>query len=269
MNPIPLLNGANLPPLGFGTWGMGGRETADHRNDPKNFAAIRHAVKQGLTHIDTAEYYGAGHCEELVAEAVSDFPRQNLFLSTKVWKTHLRYDDLLRSAERSLKRLKTDYLDLYSIHWPNPEVPLRESLRALDRLHQEKLIRASGTSNFSLAEMKEAASRANHPLVAHQHHYSLQMRDVQKNGILQHCQESGIVLTAYRPLEKGAVANRENVSRLSQELNRSPLQIALGWLLSQPFVTAIPMSTSTEHINELLGALEFELNVEQIHFLEN
>lgn len=118
-----LRNGFELPVFGFETWEVGGRETRDPFNDDRaDVNAIKTAIELGITHIDTAEMYADGHAEELVAEAISGFDRSNLIIVTKVLPEHLHYDDLINSARRSLRRLRTDYVDIYLMHYPNPSI---------------------------------------------------------------------------------------------------------------------------------------------------
>ena len=127
----------NIPKIGLGTWGMGGKQIEDKRWDEESITAIRFAIDLGLTHIDTAEYYGAGHTEEIIGEAIAPYNRDDIFLTTKVWRDHLHHDDLLNSIQNSLKRLNQDYVDLYLVHWPNYEIPLRETMQALEECVQQ------------------------------------------------------------------------------------------------------------------------------------
>ena len=127
-----ITKGVSIPIIGLGTWGMGGRETPDKVRDSETVTAIRMAIDLGLTHIDTAEFYGAGHAEELVGEAIESIDRNKLFITSKVWQNHLHRDDLLRSMKASLKRLGLDRVDLYLVHWPNPDVPLKETMSAME-----------------------------------------------------------------------------------------------------------------------------------------
>lgn len=129
-----LQSGFRLPVLGLGTWLMGGAKEADSSRDPDWITAIRRALASGISHIDTAEKYGGGHTEELVGQAIRGYPRQKLFITSKVSQTHLSHQEVIKAAEGSLQRLKTDYLDLYLIHVPNPQVPIEETMAALDEL---------------------------------------------------------------------------------------------------------------------------------------
>ena len=120
MDTVTLNDGSRLPVLGLGTWQMGGGRSRDYTRDDEMVALIRDAIEMGYTHIDTAELYGVGHCEELVGRAVQQFAREDIFLTTKVLAENLRHDDVLRALDGSLERLQTDYADLYLIHWPRP-----------------------------------------------------------------------------------------------------------------------------------------------------
>jgi diketogulonate reductase-like aldo/keto reductase len=152
-----LRNGFSLPVFGLGTWMIGGSFTHDPNNDDaRDIRAIQEAVRNGITHIDTAESYAAGYTEELVGKAIKGLDRNSLFLVSKVWDNHLKYDDLINSAKNSLVRLGTHYLDLYLIHKSSHTTPLRETIRALDTLVDDGLIKHIGVSNFTVQRMQEA-----------------------------------------------------------------------------------------------------------------
>src|SRR3990167_6976326 len=136
-----LKSGFSLPVYGLGTWQMGGRWESDTANDKQDIDGIRAAIKNGITHIDTAESYGDGHAEELVGQVIKDFDRGKLIISSKVSGNNQGYDDLLRSFEASINRLGTDYLDLYLLHrYPDVGIPIIETMRAMDRLVQEGVV---------------------------------------------------------------------------------------------------------------------------------
>ncbi|MFA6269342.1 MAG: aldo/keto reductase, partial [archaeon] len=141
-----LLTGDKIPALGLGTWKVGGERTPSTVNDVSEVAAIKSAIEMGYTLIDTAEMYSAGHCEELIGKAIQDTVRKDLFLVSKVYRTNLQYNKVIESCKNSLKRLGTDYLDLYLIHMPNPEVPLKETLDAMNLLVKEGLTKTIGVS---------------------------------------------------------------------------------------------------------------------------
>ena len=159
METLILNDSGRLPVIGLGTWAMGGDRRPDHSRDDEMTALIQDAIEMGYTHIDTAEMYGAGHCEDLVGRALQNFAREDIFVTTKVLPDNLRHDDLLRALDGSLQRLQTDYADLYLIHWPNPDVPLEESFKALNRAAADGRIRRVGVSNFDVPLLRSAQLR--------------------------------------------------------------------------------------------------------------
>jgi len=260
-----IVEGVSIPVLGIGTWGMGGRETPDKTRDAETITAIRMAVELGLTHIDTAEYYGAGHAEELVGEAIQDTDRKSLFITSKVWHNHLHRDDLLKSMKASLKRLGVEQVDLYLVHWPNPEVPLKETMAAMEECVREGYTRYIGVSNFSAQLMEEAQELLKeNRLAANQVQYSL-IDQKPRLELLPACRRLGISLVAYRPLERGAILQTPNpvMDEIAKAHGKSRAQVALNWLTSQESVFTIPKSTNPVHIMEFMGALGWRLSLEE------
>ena len=256
--------GVRIPVLGLGTWGMGGRQIEDRRWDEEHVTAIRMAVELGLTHIDTAEYYGAGHAEELVGEAAEPYDRGSLFITTKVWRTNLRAGDLLNSVRRSLRRLNMDYVDLLLVHWPNPEVPLRETMGALERCAREGLTRLIGVSNFSWELMLEAQGcLRDTSLVANQVEYSL-VDQKPRVSLLPYMQQGGTTLIAYSPLGRGALSRPGNsvLDEVAERYGKSRTQVALNWLVTQGNVVAIPKSSNPVHLLDIIGAVGWRLKLE-------
>lgn len=264
-----LVEGVRIPVLGLGTWGMGGRLTPDTSRDEEEVAALRAGINLGMTHIDTAEEYGAGHAEELVGEAIEPYDRGDLFITTKVWRTHLRYDDLVSSMEASLRRLDVDYVDLYLVHWPNPEVPLRDTMRALEHCADEGYTWFIGVSNFSAPLLAEAQSYLrDHRLVADQVEYSL-MEQSPERELLPYCQENDVMLIAYTPLAKGRLAKPRNavLDFLAEKYEKTQAQVALNWLISQEKVVAIPKASRLEHLRDNVGAVGWRLSEEDFRKL--
>ena len=266
MSDVPwksLKNGFAIPVLGQGTWRMGGVDTPDTANDDADIAAIRRGIATGLCHIDTAEMYAGGHAEELVGIAMKGqgIRRADYFLTDKVWKTHLRYDDVLRAAETSLKRLGTDYIDLYLIHQVNPDVPEEETIRAMNRLKREGVIRHIGVSNFSEERLKRAQAASDAPIVANQLHYNLRIREIEQCGLLDYCRSQDIMVIAWRPL-RGLDLALPLIVTLAEKYGKTPSQIALNWLLCQENVVTITKAANPLHLAENMGALGWVLEKE-------
>src|SRR3989344_5228570 len=166
-----LKSGFSMPVFGIGTWMMGGDTQKRLDNDDEaDMQGLKNAIDAGITHIDTAQRYAAGHAEELVGEVIKQYDRKKLFIVSKVWKTNLAYENVLKSVHGSLARLGTDYLDLYLIHIPSPAIPLKETIKAMDRIKDEGLIKEIGVSDFTVEHMKEAQKYCQHKIVATQVH---------------------------------------------------------------------------------------------------
>lgn len=262
----------SLPVLGIGTWKMGGWPLRDPFNDDKkDIRAIQTALDLGITHIDTAEIYAWGYAEKLVAEAISDFNRKKIFLVSKIFPQHLSYSGVISACKGSLKRLKTNYLDLYLIHWPNPLFPLRQTLRAFDDLKKQGLILNIGVSNFSAREFMEAQSYTQNKIVTNQIHYNLVSREPDNQEALEYAQDNDFLVTAYSPLEEGRIPKMENkiLDEICQKYGKSRAQIALNWLISQDNVVTIVKASNIEHLEEDLGSLGWEMEKEDIKRLND
>jgi diketogulonate reductase-like aldo/keto reductase len=260
----------------LGTWEIGGRMSRDTSYDAEGIAAIRGAIELGYNHIDTAEMYGAGHSEELVGLAIKDFKRESLFITTKVLPEHLRYNDCIKAAEGSLKRLKTDYIDLYLIHIPNPKIPIKETMQAMDLLVKQKKIKFIGLSNFSVKQLKEAQECTENKIVNNQIEYNLLTRHSGmynvniESEIIPYCQEKEIIITAWKPLVKGILFREKNklLEELIEKYSKTLAQIAINWLISKKNIITIPKSTNPKHLKENLGALGWKLEQEDIKRLD-
>jgi len=262
--------GESVAAIGLGTWNMGGRESPDYRDDERLIEAIRYAVELGMNHIDTAEMYAAGHAEELVGEAVKQFSRDEVFIATKVWPSNLRYEDVIRSCRRSLERLQLKYVDLYMVHWPNPRIPLQETMKAMEKLVKDGLVRYIGVSNFDVELLEEAMNALKREeIVANQVEYSLEARKVERE-LIPFCERNGITVTAYTPLGKGripaeAASNKPRgkiLAEMAQRYGKTPVQIALNWVIWRPNVITIPKAARKEHLEENAGAAGWRLTEE-------
>jgi diketogulonate reductase-like aldo/keto reductase len=265
-----LKSGFELPVFGFGTWTVGGRDERDPDNDDRaDVNAIKTAIEMGITHIDTAEYYAGGHAEELVGEAIKGFNRSSLIIATKVWHTNLRYSDLINSAQQSLKRLGTEYADIYIIHYPNPSIDIGETMEAMDYLVEKGYIRYIGLSNFSVGQFIEAQKNTENKIVCNQLYYNMANREPAKDGFLEYAQDNDVMLVAWRPIEKGifSVAEESILEKLCKKYRKTGNQIAINWLISQENVATISKSGSAEHLKENLGALGWKMEKSDIELV--
>jgi len=248
----------------------------DTSRDAEGITAIRGAIELGYTHIDTAEMYGAGHSEELVGLAINGFDRESLFITTKVLPQHLRYDDCIKAAEGSLKRLRTEYIDLYLIHIPSAEIPIKETMKAMDSLLRQEKIKFIGVSNFSAAQLKEAQGFTENKIVNNQIEYNLMTRHSGaynvniESEIVPFCQENDIIITAWKPIAGGRLFQERNklLEEISEEYNKTLSQIAINWLISKKNIITIPKSTNTEHLKENLGAMGWHLSEDDMKRLD-
>ena len=259
-----ITKGVKISSLGLGTWGIGGKQTADYTKDEEAISALQTGIELGMTHIDTAEYYGAGHCEEIVGSAIEPYRRKNLFITSKVWHNHLKYKDLIQSIRNSLTRLRQDYIDLYLVHWPNLQVPLKETMKALEFCTEEGYTRFIGVSNFSTQLLEEAQTHLKEQkLVVNQVKFSLEEQKPREE-LLPYCQRNDVTVIAYTPLAKGRLAQPGNplIDELVEKYNKSPAQISLNWLISQDKVISIPKASTPEHLKDNLGSMGWTMKKE-------
>jgi len=243
-------------------------ESADR---PRALAALRRGLDLGMTHIDTAEMYGAGRVEEIVGEALVG-RRDSVYLVSKVLPQNAGFADTQRACERSLARLRTDRLDLYLLHWP-ASVPIEETVRAFQKLKKAGKIRAFGVSNFDVAQMDAAVQAAGPGEIAcNQVLYHLQERTIE-HSILPWCRERGIPVVAYSPLGQGNFPSASSpAGRLLLELARSagtsPHALALAYLIRERSVFAIPKAAEMAHVEENARAADLELPAALVENIE-
>jgi diketogulonate reductase-like aldo/keto reductase len=263
MKNLLLPSGASMPVLGQGTWYMG--DDAAHRG--REVDALRLGMDLGMNLIDTAEMYGDGGAEEVVGEAVAG-RRDEAFIVSKVYPHNATRKGVIAACERSLKRLGTDRLDLYLLHWRG-SVPLAETFEAFAALKQAGKIVDFGVSNFDRGDMEEAARLPDGAAVAaNQVLYNLARRGVEWD-LLPWCRERGIALMAYSPLEsspdeqRGLLGNA-GLKAVAQRHGVSAAQIALAWLLAQDGVVVIPKAVDPRHVRENRAALDIALTAEDL-----
>ncbi len=268
--PVKILrNGFQMPVFGLGTWGMGGKDAPDRTHDKEDVASITRALDAGITHIDTAEKYGDGHAEELVGQAIRGRDRSQLLIVSKVRKDHLEAENVLRSAHASLKRLGTDYLDLYLVHSFNPAVQIAETIGAMNRLVDEGLIRHIGLSNYHPENIEEAMRVSRQPIVAVQLHYNLGYRDPERRGLLAHAAKNDWMLVAWRPIRDILAMNPlpDVLMNIAKKYGKTPTQIALNWLISQQNVVTLAKCGTKEHLDDALGTLDWTMEPEDCEAL--
>ncbi|MCB0354697.1 MAG: aldo/keto reductase [Bdellovibrionales bacterium] len=259
---LRLRSGVELPLLGLGTWGFGGREARDPSNDDtRDIRAIQRALEHGITHIDTAEAYAGGYAEELIGKALVGIPRERLVIGSKVHDAHLAYHSILGAAQASIDRLGCEYLDLYMLHGPSAQVGLAESFSALNELHSRGRIKSVGLSNFPLEKVREAEALSLAPLDFVQLHYNLSVREIVETGLLEYCQKAQIAVVAWRPLEKGKFSPEQVafLKPLTDKYGCTVSQLAIAWLLRQEGVATIFQTRNEDHLRENLSALNIQI----------
>jgi diketogulonate reductase-like aldo/keto reductase len=246
-----------LPVIGQGTWHMG---ESQHRRDAE-VAALRLGLALGLTHIDTAEMYGSGGAEEVIAAAIRDRRRADLFLVSKVLPEHASYQGTIRAAEHSSRRLGTDYLDLYLLHWPSRH-PIGETMRAMEDLVGTGKIRFLGVSNFTVDEMQAAmATLTRERLACNQVLYNLGHRGIERD-LIPFCEREHIAVVGYTPFGDFPHTGSPQFQLLTEigaKYGKTPRQVALRFLTRAAHVFTIPKSSNPEHVRENAGAARFAL----------
>jgi diketogulonate reductase-like aldo/keto reductase len=257
-----LPSGEAVPVLGQGTWGMG--EKPRHRKE--EIAALRLGLDLGMTLIDTAEMYGDGAAEELIAEAIAG-RRHEVFIVSKVLPQNATRRGTIAACERSLQRLATDWLDLYLLHWRGSP-PLTETLAAFDELTQAGKIRHWGVSNFDAADMQELVSLPSGSTVAtNQVLYNLTRRGIEYD-LLPWCHEHGLPIMAYSPIEQGRLLNHSALQSVAARHGATPAQVSLAWVLRRDRLIAIPKAAVLSHVRDNRAALDVTLTDQDVKALD-
>ena len=288
-----------ITPILMGTW-QAGKRMWSGIDDNESIEAIRAAVDAGITTIDTAEVYGSGHSEQIVAKAVSDI-RDRLVYASKVFADHLKYEQVIEACDRSLKNLNTNYLDLYQIHWPsgsfgNEKVPIEETMKALNKLIEDGKIRAIGVSNFNRQQLEEASQYGR--IDSLQPPYSLFWRKIEKDAV-PYCIENNISVLAYSSMAQGLLTGKfspghkfekddhrsanvlfqgENFERAQNALQQlkpiaekhscSLAQLSLAWLIAQPQTNAIAGARTAEQAKDNAQAASVNLSKDELEEID-
>ena len=240
----------NVPIIGQGTWMIEGN---NKDIESRAIETLKVGLDLGMTHIDTAEMYGNGHTEELVAQAITE-QRDEVFLVSKVLPSNASYEGTIKACKRSLKRLKTDWLDLYLLHWPS-SYPITETMRAMEKLVADGLIKYIGVSNFDIEELKEAEQALkNEQMASNQVLYHLGNRGIERR-LLPYCTEKGIAIVGYSPFEHGNFPSpQSNKGKILEEIakrhNRTARQVALNFLTRHDNIFTIPKTSRLERVKE-------------------
>jgi diketogulonate reductase-like aldo/keto reductase len=250
---ITLPDGESVPAYGQGTWHMG--ESRGRFADEA--AALKLGIELGITLIDTAEMYGNGVAEEIVADAMGG-NRDKLFIVSKVLPYNASQKGTIEACERSLKRLKTDRIDLYLLHWRGSH-PFAETLAAFDRLQRDGKIRHHGVSNFDRGDMAEwVRLDPGKSVASNQILYNLTRRGPEFD-LIPWCRERNVSIMAYSPIEQGRMLGHKALAQIGARRGATPAQVALAWLLRQDGMMVIPKASRQEHVRENLGALDLKL----------
>ena len=256
-----------IPVLGLGTWGMGGFSSRHLGGEEKAVRALQLGIELGMSFIDTAEMYANGHSEEVVAQAVGE-AREKVFIATKVSAENLSHERVLRSCQASLKRLKTNYVDLYQIHWPNSRIPIVETMKAMEQLVAEGKVRNIGVSNFSVQQTREAQNALSKiDLASNQVEYNLVDRSIEED-LLPYCSREHLTIIAYSPIARGNLFSGgrgeqwRTLDEIARKYAKTRVQVALNWLIAKEPVVAIPKAANLQHVRENAGAVEWNLSRE-------
>jgi len=260
------VSGIKIPAIAQGTSGFGNYANADAAVVEERIAALRQGVEAGLTLIDTAELYGGGFSEEVVGKAIGGM-RSKVIISSKFNPREDVAPAFERSLEGSLARLKTDYIDLYQIHWPNPFIPLEPVLEAIFQAIKKGLIRAVGVSNFPTQYMKDAQMVFEGTIVSNQFEYNLLDRSIE-DDILPYCEKNNMTLLGYSPLNQGKVVGMEEhrvtLGAIAEKHEKTIAQVVLRWLVSHAPVVAMAKTKTQKYIEESVGAMDFDLSAEEV-----
>ena len=263
MKHVTLPNGERVPALGMGTWNMGD----DRATRAEEIATLRLGLDLGLRLIDTAEMYGEGLSESLIGEAIAG-RRDDVFLVSKVYPHNASRRGIAAACERSLRRLGTDRLDLYLLHWRG-DVPFEETLEGLQALQREGKIRQYGVSNLDLSDMEEWWDAPGGDQIAvNQLLYNLSRRGIEWD-LLPWLRERRVPVMAYSPIEQARLVRHPKLVRFAQESGMTPAQMALAWLLANDDIIAIPKTGHRDRLRENIGALSHTLTAEQLATLDS
>lgn len=289
-------SGIRVSAIGMGMWQASGAIWGTDVTDESCIQAVVRSSELGVNLVDTAEAYGDGHSEEVLGKAIKRVDREKLIVATKVSGSHLRYDDVLKACEMSLQRLGIKQVDLYQVHWPDPwqQIPLKHTMKAMEKLYDEGKIRAVGVSNFAVRDLEEARSILSHAeIVSDQVRYNLINRQIEEE-ILPYCSREKITILAYVPLAQGALTGKYSedlkptdqvrkdnkafsdhnlreiagllkvLQGMANKRGKTVAQVALNWILSHPGVIPIPGAKNAEQAEQNASAAGWSLTQDEM-----
>jgi len=289
-------SGIRISRIGLGAWQAAKKSWGPDVEDRTVIMAMVKSYELGINFIDTAESYGDGYSEEIVGRAIKEIGRDHLVIATKVHGRHCRYDDVLKAVNKSLKRLGIKEIDLYQIHWPDPweQIPMCETMKALEKLFKEGKIRTIGVSNFAVRDLKEAQNfLANTEIVSNQVRYNMLQRDIE-DSVIPYCNKEKITILAWSPLAQGLLTGKYGISnkptdearkdnrllynpnlkeiskflplieKIAKSHGKSMAQVALNWLLKENNVVPIPGAKSPSQAEDNAGAFGWKLNSREL-----
>jgi 2,5-diketo-D-gluconate reductase B len=249
-----LARDAKMPALGFGTWQL---------NDERCYQAVATAIEIGYRHIDTAQAY-ENEAEVGRAIEASGVARAEIFLTTKLWMSNFGKARVAASLEESLDKLRTDHVDLLLMHWPNPDVPLEETLEAMRQLVQAGKVAHIGVSNFPVALLREAVEKCEAPIYCNQVEYHALLS---QRPVLDYARQHDMIVTAYSPLARGRLAKHETLLAIGRKYEKTASQVALRWLIQQDGVAAIPKAASAQNARANFDIFDFNLSAEEMKMI--
>lgn len=289
-------SGIRVSAIGMGMWQASGAIWGTDVTDESCIQAVVRSSELGVNLVDTAEAYGDGHSEEVLGKAIKRVDREKLIVATKVNGSHLRYDDVLKACEMSLRRLGIKQVDLYQVHWPDPwqQIPLKHTMKAMEKLYDEGKIRAVGVSNFAVRDLEEARSILSHAeIVSDQVRYNLINRQIEEE-VLPYCSREKITILAYVPLAQGALTGKYSedfkptdqvrkdnkafsdhnlreiagllkvLQGMANKRGKTVAQVALNWILSHPGVIPIPGAKNAEQAEQNASAAGWSLTQDEM-----
>lgn len=266
-------SGKQLHPIGIGTWNISSElnldPSAKYKAKPKygheeaEIEALRYSLDNGQNHIDCAELYGGFYTDEVVGRAIASYPREDLFITDKLWKSSVGKGQVRPTVEQMLKKLDTDYIDLLYIHAPWEGITWQEAIPQIDELIDEGIVRYFGVSNFTIEQMQEAQAIAKHPITANQMNFNVLYKDEVDQVFRDFCKQHDIQIVAYQPIKRQEVLGNETVKAIAAAHDATPAQVALAWLI-QTGALPIPKAINKAHIDENLAAVNLKLTADEV-----